>query len=62
MAAPHVAATAALLISQGIDDPLLVRAAIESTTEDLGSAGFDSQFGHGLIRPVEALRGLGLSR
>jgi serine protease len=62
MAAPHVAATAALLVSQGIEDPLLVRAAIESTAEDLGPSGFDSQFGHGLIRPVEALRGLGLSR
>jgi serine protease len=61
MASPHVAAVAALLISQGITDPALVRAALTSTAEDLGAAGFDNEFGHGLIRPVEALRGKGLN-
>jgi len=61
MASPHVAAVAALLISQGITDPALVRAALTTTAEDLGATGFDNQFGHGLIRPVEALRGKGLN-
>jgi serine protease len=61
-ATPHVAALAALLISQGITQPAAVQAAIESTAEDLGTAGRDDQFGHGLIRPAEALKGLGLNR
>jgi serine protease len=61
MASPHVAAVVALLISQGITDPALVRAALESTAEDLGPEGFDNEFGHGLIRPVEALRGKGFN-
>jgi len=51
-----------LLIRQGITDPGAVKAAIEQTAEDLGDSGRDDQFGHGLIRPVEALKGLGLGR
>jgi serine protease len=62
MATPHVAALAALLYSQGITQPAAVQAAIEQTAEDLGAAGRDDRFGHGLIRPAEALRGLGLAR
>jgi serine protease len=62
MSTPHVSAVAALLISQGITDPAAVRTALENTAEDLGPAGFDNEFGHGLIRPVEALRGLGFNR
>jgi subtilisin family serine protease len=61
-ATPHVAALAALLVRQGITDPAAVQAAIEQTAEDLGSPGRDNNFGHGLIRPSEALKGLGLSR
>jgi serine protease len=61
-AAPHVAAMAALLIRQGITDPAAVQAAIESTADDLGPSGRDDEYGHGLIRPVEALSGLGLNR
>ena len=61
-ATPHVAALAALLVRQGITDPAAVQAAIEQTAEDLGSPGRDNNFGHGLIRPSEALKGLGLNR
>jgi serine protease len=61
-ATPHVAALAALLYRQGITDPAAIQAAIEQTAEDLGSAGRDNDFGHGLIRPSEALKGLGLNR
>lgn len=59
-ATAHVSAMAALLVSQGITDPAAVKAAIESTAEDLGTAGRDDDTGHGLIRPSEALKGLGL--
>jgi serine protease len=62
MATPHVSAVVALLISQGITDPAAIRVALENTAEDLGPTGFDNQFGHGLVRPVDALRGLGFNR
>lgn len=61
-ATPHVAALACLLYRQGITDPTAIRRAIESTAEDLGSAGRDDTFGFGLIRPSVALSGLGLNR
>jgi serine protease len=61
-ATPHVAALAALLVTQGITSPSAVRAVIEQTAEDLGAAGRDDTFGHGLIRPELALKGLGLNQ
>ncbi len=62
MAAPHVSAAAALLISQGITSAAAVRAALEQTADDLGAAGRDDRFGNGLINPAKALSGLGLGR
>jgi serine protease len=64
-ATPHVSATAALLISQGIKPTnaagvAAVRAAIENTALDLGTPGRDDTYGHGLIQPAVALKGLGL--
>jgi serine protease len=64
-ATPHVAALAALLISQGVTDPAAVRAAIEQTAERLGGApagGRNDDFGNGLIRPAAALAGLGFNQ
>jgi serine protease len=61
-ATPHVSAMAALLVSQGITEPSAVKKAIEATAEDLGAAGRDDTFGFGLIRPSQALKGLGLNR
>lgn len=61
-ATPHVAALAALLIRQGITNPAAVQKAIESTAEDLGPPGRDDQYGYGLIRPSEALKGLGINK
>jgi serine protease len=61
-ATPHVAALAAMLYKQGITDPVAIKAAIENTADDLGTAGRDDQYGHGLINPVKALSGYGLSR
>ncbi len=64
MAAPHVAAAAALLFSQGFTDPAAVRAALEQTAERLGGAPADGRndtFGSGLVRPANALPGLGLN-
>jgi len=62
MATPHVSAAAALLYRQGITNPVAIQRALELTAEDLGPAGRDDQYGHGLIRPAEALKGLGFNR
>jgi serine protease len=64
-ATPHVSALAALLISQGLRPTNAagvgaLRAAIEQSAEDLGTPGRDDFYGHGLIRPDIALKGLGV--
>ena len=65
MAAPHIAAAAALLISQGITDPDAVVAALEQTAEKIGGApedGRNDTVGYGLIQPAPALSGLGFNQ
>ena len=62
MAAPHVSGFAALLIQQGITKPAAIEAAMTRYATDLGTAGRDSEFGHGLINPRASLRGLGLAK
>lgn len=52
MATPHVSGALALALScapAGTTN-VAVRAAMESTAEDLGSAGRDNTYGHGLVR------------
>ena len=55
MAAPHVSGLAALLISHGVRGPDEVRQAIEATAIDLGPAGWDPEYGWGLIDAGAAL-------
>lgn len=55
MAAPHVAGVAALLISNGVTGPDNIRAALESTAEDLGTTGWDETYGWGLVDAAAAL-------
>ena len=62
MAVPHVAGFAALLIQQGITSPAAIEAIMKQSATDLGPPGRDNEFGHGLINPRAALRGLGLIR
>jgi serine protease len=62
MAAPHVAGVAALLYSQGITSPAAIEQALEQFARDLGRAGRDDEFGHGLVDARAALRGLGVAR
>ena len=62
MAAPHVSAFAAMLMQQGITDPAAIEAAMKQFARDLGRAGVDNEYGHGLIQPRTTLRGLGLAR
>ncbi|HAN72572.1 MAG TPA: hypothetical protein DCQ36_13420, partial [Actinobacteria bacterium] len=57
MATPHVAAVAALIHSyaraKGVN--VVVPGLLSSTAADLGSAGWDPEFGHGMVDPVAAL-------
>ena len=53
--APHVSGAAALLISNGVTDPDMIREAIEQTAEDVGRPGWDSEHGWGLLNVEAAL-------
>lgn len=56
MATPHVAGVAALIWSAKTSrTPDQIRTALEKTAEDLGAAGRDNEYGHGLIRARAAL-------
>ena len=62
MATPHVAGLAALLMSQGITNPVAVEAAIKRFATEAGAAGRDDEYGSGIINPRATLRGLGLAK
>ncbi|MGF1735024.1 S8 family serine peptidase [Photobacterium satsumensis] len=55
MAAPHVSAIAAMLLASGkaYDE---VITAMQASALDLGSKGYDSSFGHGLVQAYSALQ------
>lgn len=53
LAAPHVTGAAALVIAAGVQGPQNVRALLNQTALDLGTAGRDPRYGHGLV-DVEA--------
>jgi len=55
MAAPHVAAAAALLKSAGVDDPEEIRSVLASTAVDRGPAGYDTDYGYGVVDVEAAL-------
>lgn len=57
MATPHVAGAAALLIAAGVTSNDSVRAILQSTAEDLGSSGWDSNYGYGLVDAKAAIAG-----
>ena len=62
MATAHVSGLAALLYQQGITKPAAIEAAMKRFATDLGAAGRDNEYGHGLINPRASLRGLGIVR
>ncbi len=55
MATPHVSGLAALLVSHGVTSPDKVRKVMETTARDLGPAGWDQEYGWGLIDAHAAL-------
>ena len=62
MATAHVSGLAALLMSQGLTSPAAIEAILEQSATDLGAAGRDNEYGHGLINARAALRGMGIAR
>ena len=59
MAAPHVSATAALVIASGVigphPTPAQVEARLKATARDLGTPGPDSRYGAGLVDAARAV-------
>ena len=55
MATPHVSAVAALIQAQGVTDPAEVANILYSTAKDVGSAGFDTSTGYGLLNAGAAV-------
>jgi serine protease len=58
MAAPHVAATAALVVASGVlganPSPAAIEARLEQTARDLGPRGRDTRYGWGLVDAAKA--------
>lgn len=57
-ASPHVAGVVALMYSNGITDPHQIREILADTAEDLGTRGFDTRYGYGLINAYAAVAGI----
>ena len=59
MAAPHVSATAALVIASGVigarPSPSRLEARLKSTARDLGAPGHDTRYGAGLVDAARAV-------
>ncbi len=55
MASPHVAATAALIMAQGVSDPAEVADILYTTAVDVASSGYDSSTGYGRLDTLAAV-------
>ena len=55
MAAPHVAGTAALLVSKLGRHPALIKARIEETADDIKGKGLAQFYGNGRINVARAV-------
>jgi subtilisin len=56
MACPHVSGVVALMIKAGVAD---IRNTLTATADDLGTPGWDPQYGYGLVNAVSAVAGSG---
>jgi subtilisin family serine protease len=55
MAAAHVSGLAALLLGMTSMTPDQVKTSMQNTSKDLGTSGWDSFFGYGLIQVKDAI-------
>ncbi len=56
MATPHVAGAAALIIATGVTDPDDVEDILKKSAQDAGPAGWDEQYGAGILDAAAAVR------
>lgn len=56
MAAPHVAAVAALVRSRGITQAANITKAVLYSAVDLGAPGYDTRYGYGLVNAYRAIQ------
>ena len=56
MATPHVAAAAALLKAEGVNDPEDIRDILTATARDVGGSGYDNYTGYGVLDVGAALQ------
>jgi subtilisin family serine protease len=61
MAAPQVTGTAAIVSSMTGATGLALRTRLETTTDDLGASGYDTQFGNGRLNAYRAVTGTTLN-
>lgn len=60
MATPHVSAVAALLLALHPQiTPAQVQQALQATAKDLGTTGYDQEYGYGLVQAASAISYLG---
>ncbi len=52
---PHVTGVAALVIASGVTNNIDVRQILQATARDLGTSGWDSWYGYGLVNAAEAM-------
>ena len=55
MASPHVAAAAAFVKAAGVNDPAEIRNILAQTATDMGSRGYDTTYGYGIINTALAV-------
>ncbi len=59
MASPHVAGVAALLFSLGVTEPAEIKQVLYETAEDHSTAGWDNQYGWGIVDAYAAVSSVG---
>ena len=61
MSSAHVTGVAAMVIASGVlgpnPTPSQIECQLEATARDLGTPGFDSEFGAGLVNAADAVAG-----
>jgi len=55
MATPHVSGLVALLMSRGVTGVENIRSILRSSAKDLGTPGFNNEYGYGLVDAYQAL-------
>ncbi len=55
MASPHAAGVGALIASMGVTEPTVIRNLLRETAVDAGPAGYDEEYGYGIVNARAAM-------